>query len=65
MVSVPKPDDYAPPHQLMLALAMKVIDAEDEGRLLRQAGTRSRMPAKWQAIHSGVDRANAALAKAN
>ena len=52
----------APRYQLMLALAMTTIDAEDEVKVLRRSMVHSRTPPKWRTIHAAVDKAHNALA---
>lgn len=52
----------APKQQIMLALAMTSIDAQDETTFLRRNMTRARIPPKWRKIHAAVDKARSVLA---
>jgi hypothetical protein len=55
----------APPHQLLLGMALLAIEEEDAARALHARMREARTPPKWRKIHASLDRAARAMGHQN
>lgn len=55
----------APQHQIMFAIAMLDLEAEERAKIIKKEFETARTPAKWRKVHANLDRAAAALSHLN